>query len=204
MKRSVTLIEMVIAMTLFSALITSLFFWYSHISRKPDTESLLEKRYCLERLSTFFSKATLDSKKGLTTFHTNDNSLIFTFENGAYEEPLLSDIVLARLHHDKVSHLLSLTIWPQPTKDRVLIHPSITFPLLHNVKEIDFNFFYPPNPLSGPVSPHEIKTCHPNSGWQKQWRAEFQALPALIKLTINNIEHIFDFPYPIIYPSEAI
>ncbi len=195
---------MVIAMTLFSLLLFSLLNWYAYLSVKDEPSDLLEKRYCIERLATMLSKATLESKKGITTFYKAQDALIFTFDNGIQDEPLLSNIVLASVHHDAANQLLCLTIWPQPKKGEMLMHPSITLPLLTNVTHIDFAFFYPPNIFTGPVAPHEIKTNQPIGDWQQEWKAEYCKLPAIVKLTINKNEPFwFDFPYPILYPAEV-
>ena len=203
MKRSMTLIETILAMTLFSLLFTTLFFWYTNFSKNPIDPPNLQKRYAIERLNTFFSRATINLEQGVTAFYSIDNSIVFTFENGPYEEPLLSDVVLARLYHDPKSETLCLTIWPQPKWANTRQDPSLTLPLLDNVKSLSFSFYEPPDPFAGPVSPKEIKGSAPSSGWQEEWKSEFGALPAIVKLSINKETYLFDFPHPIIYAKET-
>ncbi len=205
MKRSMTLIETIIAMTLFSLLFTTLFFWYSTFSKKSIDPPHLQERYYIERLSSIFSNATLNSKRGVTAFYSSGDSLVFTFENGPCEEPSLSDVVLARLYIDHQAEALCLTIWPQPKEGKMLLAPSITFPLLDHVKDLTFSFYYPPNPFAGPILPNEIKSNFPREGWQPNWKPEYRCLPALVKLFTDDKKppFIFDFPHPIIYASES-
>lgn len=204
MKRSMTLIETLLAMTLFSLLFSTLFCWYAHFSKSSQNPPSFKERYCIERLNTIFSATTICSNRGLTTFHSSGDSLVFTFENAPCSEPSLSSVVLARLYLDPHSNALCLTLWPLPKEGKIEVSPSLTLPLLDNVHSLSFGFYYPKDPFAPPVSPKEIQPTLPQYGWQPNWKPEYHALPALMKITLNNkTEYLFDFPYPIIYPGEA-
>ncbi|MCH9608552.1 MAG: hypothetical protein S4CHLAM45_11300 [Chlamydiales bacterium] len=206
---------MVISMTLFTFLLTTLSFWYMHISRskielQQMKSSALCERYFCERLSSIFAKTTLDSKTGITTFYNNGNSIIFTFDNGLSHTPLLSNTVLASLFHDPQEKTLCLTIWPQPKSTLSPTGPSKTCVLREDVSTVDFSFFSPFDPYRQTVDPQKVGREPPSKGWQNNWNASYHSLPALVKMTFNKdneeekTERLFSLPYPIVLPKELV
>lgn len=199
-KRSLTLIEILISMTLFSLLLTSLFFWYRHFTdKKRELERIkspyLEERYLFQRLQRILPQSQ-------PPFFTDQDSLVFCFDRGIYSDPKLSGRVLAKLYRDSHSHALSLGIWQAPeTKEK---NPSQTLTLLDGVEELSFEFYSPPDPFQKPVDPQEIGNPRPQPGWQKTWN--FDHLPALVKITLKHNDDsrdlYFDLREPIIYPAE--
>ncbi len=204
-KHPFSLMEVIVAMGLFSVLLTALFSWYFYFSMQKRELSaskwpVLEEHYCQERLSSILSHATLNSEKGITAFYSSNSDLIFTFDNGVWSQPELSNIVLARLYLD--ADTLCLTIWPQPNREHSNQTPSETLVLLDRVSNLSYDFYAPPNPFAI-VAPKEVGHEHAIDGWQQQWYASYNALPALITLSFTRddkpIKLAFDLPYPLIY-----
>jgi hypothetical protein len=191
MRRNVTLIEVLIAFTLLSFLLSSLFFWYRHLSVEKRKLSevkwpLLEERYAEQKLFSVMTQANLDPYFYLSEENLDQvegKSLVFTFNYGPQPEPLLSNNVLGRLFIDKNSHTLCLGIWPHPGTEKD--QPSKTFIILDNVKDLFFEFYFPPEQNRMPVNPEKIDLAKPKEGWNLEWKKEFHEIPSgmIIKIT---------------------
>lgn len=188
-------------MTLLSLLLSSLFFWYRHLTeQKGGLEALkrplAEERYLYQRLRHILPKA----EAPLFT----EGCLIFRFDRGLYKEPSLSEKVLAKLYHDESARTLYLGIWPDPTTHEEKT-PFQTFTLLENVDEVGFEFYSPPDPFENIVDPEEVGVLRPLDGWQGQWI--YESLPAMIRIYLTRGERkqmmCFDLDQPIIYPVEG-
>lgn len=187
-------------MTLFSLLLTSLFFWYRYLTdKKSDLEKMkgpyLEERYLFQRLQRILPKSQ-------TPLFTDNESLIFCFDRGLYADPNLSGRVLGKLYLNEQCHTLCLGIWPAPeTKS---LKPTQTLTLLDGIQTLSFEFYSPPDPFQKPVEPQEVGKPRPIPGWQKSW--SFDHLPALIRMTLTHNNHIrefyFDLGETILYPVE--
>jgi Protein of unknown function (DUF1494) len=212
-KRSLSLIEMVISLTLLSLLITALLFWYHSITKQKEEFNhskwpLMEERYAYQRLQQIFPTAHLPF---FTTQPNADKSLIFIFDRGPSPEPKLSNQVLARLYYDAPNQRLCLGVWPFPRKEELLRTPSETLLILDKVVGYEHEFYHPPDPYRNSVNPEEVGRPHPIEQWQGEWHADYKLLPALLKLTITRklpkeeepytFEYLFDLPIPIIFPK---
>jgi Protein of unknown function (DUF1494)/Prokaryotic N-terminal methylation motif len=212
-KRSFSLIEMVISFALLSLLLTTLFFWYHSLSKRREEVGrlrapLMEERYTHQRLQWVIPKAESPF------FIGEDGSLVFLFDRGPCPLPDLSGKVLAKLYHDPSLRTLCLSIWPKPTQDNLRQLPMQTVVLLDGIASCSFEFYSPPDPFQLPVDPDAVGSLEPTAGWQNQWRAAYQSLPAFVKLILvrdsqqgleeRSIEFLFDLPVPLIYPQEAV
>ncbi len=181
-RRYITLIEMLISLVLLSFLLSSLFFWYRHLTIRHDTLAktkwpLIEERYCDQRLQKLFSQIQLQSP-----FFTTRDGLVFTFDNGPHPEPLLSHHVLGRLYHDERNNTLSLGVWPLPKEESTT--PSENLVLLDHVTSVSFKLYYPPQPSKKGVDTEEVGHPVPNEGWQSIWQQAYPVFPAMLKLIV--------------------
>lgn len=197
-KHSITLVEVLISLTLLTLLLSSLFFWYHHLTeKKSELEKLkrpyVEERYVWQRLEQIIPKSKLP-------FFTDDG-LVFRFDRGLCYDPRLSDMVLGKLYHDPNLRTLCLGIWPDP-KEEALKDPSLTLTLLDHVDTLSFQFYSPPPPFQKPVDPEQVGKPRPKEGWQDAWG--YDTLPALVRVTVTHEgekrEMYFDLDQPIIYP----
>ena len=121
-KKYFTLIELIIALGLASILFMSLFSYYYQMSRNRmilnQEVQKVEKWKLLEsRLSIVLSKIngikrkTMNEKTNRLFFYSSiDNSLVFTYDNGADLDPRFSGLVLAKLI--VIDDNLYLVRWP--------------------------------------------------------------------------------------------
>jgi hypothetical protein len=211
-KRPLSLIEIIVCIGLLSLLLSTLFYWY-HSFTKQKAEfnhlkgPLMEERYAHQRLQHILPTAELPF------FTTNNNSLVFIFDRGPSDHPLLSGKILGRLSFDPNLQCLSLGIWPKPDKENPHKSPSQSWILLDGITTCTFEFYNPPDPFQKVVDPKEVGKLHPRVGWQNEWRADYRKLPALVKLCItrprdkelkeHTIEYLFDLHSLIIYPQES-
>ncbi len=201
MKRSFSLIEVMISLSLVSLLLTSLFFWYNHLtSGKRELQEkqwlLVEERYCHQRLNKIFStcdRPLFTSDEQLPNL--SRGSLVFTFDRGIADDPLLCGRVLARLYHDPEKNRLCLGLWPYSEK---LQEPSETYILLTDVSSMEMSFYRPPS--------HDTPVRTPHAGSHHRWNDE--TLPAIIELQLAHQErHLtfaFDLRLPIRYPGRQL
>ena len=191
MKRSFSLIEVMVSLSLFAVLLTSLFFFYNHMTRgkielHKKAWPLLEERYCHQRLTKIFS--TCDSPCFTTQERLSNlsaGSLVFTFDRGIADDPLLCGKVLGRLYHDPEKNRLCLGVWPLSQKE-----PAETYVLLTDVTSMQMSFYEPPS----------LDITY--AGTHKQWTHD--SLPAMIDVQLEhegrNITFAFDLGRPIRYP----
>lgn len=209
-KRSITLVEVLIALGLLSLLLSSLFFWYRNLSSCHSKlnhikSPLQEERYVLQRLQKILPKAELPF------FQSDQGSLVFVFDRGVAPNPALSGKVLARLYYDQSIQGLCLGLWPEPPKEGSF---SETLLLLDHIKKAKISYYHPPDPFKKPVSPEEVGKLRPKEGWQKEWKIEYDSLPSFVKVKLKRdplpglekegdrtIELCFDLMQPIVYPK---
>ena len=210
-KRPFSLIEVTISLGLLALLLSTLLFWHRSLSRDKEKFTklkwpLMEERYAGQRLQHILPKAELPFFKSDLS-----ESLVFIFDRGPFEDPLLSGKVLGRLYHDAATHALCLGIWPYPNKEETRHHPSQTLVLLNRISSCKFEFYNPPDPLKKIVDPEVVGLSNPNEGWQDLWKGDYNKLPALIKLTVTRdlqdelkepFVYCFELPVPIIFPED--
>jgi len=199
----ITLLEVLIAITLTSALLMTLLGYYSyvqHLSRQINKarEEGFQERYAQYRLSQILLKVNkIEHKKD--NFFTIDEgnyfvigqSLVFFYDRGVDIDPLYSGVVPARLFLDR-NNRLCLAVWPSP---KSLSGEEIPFPkeevLLGNVQRLKFLFYHPPDVekkdyvgAEKPVTTGEEK-LEPEKGWNETWDKNWSHLPAIVKIIIT-------------------
>lgn len=214
-----TLIELLIAMSLLSALVTLLLGFYSDvhfIDRLFDKnrEQAFEIRYAQIRIWEVGSKIApyVKNNKKRYFFTEEENtpfsqgpSLTFTYDNGADFEPDFSTFVIGKIYLD-LSNRLCLATWPLPNASKSFPPPMKKEVLMERVEKLDFEFFFP---LDGNQT---ASTPLPESERSSTWSHEFKTIPASIwikitKLPSENSQQIaFAVPLPkskkhIIYPK---
>jgi len=195
MKRAFSLIEMMISFALFTIVLTSLFCFYNHLTQskiaiEEKKWPLLEERYCHQRLNKIFSTCDLPFFTSQERYpNLASGSLVFTFDRGIADDPLLCGRVLARLYQDPEKKRLCLGVWPFSEKVQ---EPAETYVLLTDVSSCKMQFYQPPSFDSERIY----------GGNQPEWTAE--SLPAIIELELThhdrNITFAFDLGSPIRYP----
>lgn len=210
-KRSISLVELLIALGLLSLLLSTLFFWYRtltthHAELNRVKGPVSEERYAFQRLQKILPKAEKPF------FQSDNNSLVFMFDRGVTPEPFLSGKVLARLYYEPATQSLKLGIWPDPKKTGGARQPTKTLLLLDRVKDARISYYHPPDPFKKPVSPEEVRHPRPIEDWQGTWLEQYEGLPAMIKVTIqreecpglegHEMELCFDLMKPIAYPKD--
>ncbi len=206
-RRSFTLIETMICLSLLSLLLGSLFFWYQHISiQKSKLHAvkwpILEERFAQQRLNT-----VLRTTQKELFFSPTKDQLFFLFQRGSHPEPLLGGTVLGCLFYDENNHSLYLRIWPNPIDGEILEEPTQVLKILDRIDHAEFKFYSPEDRFKLAVSPGEVGKEKPETGWQSLWKKEYETLPALIKIQLrrneHEVEYLFDLDQPILYPFEV-
>lgn len=184
-KRSFSLIEILISVTLLALLTSSLFYSYRKINFEKKEAShllkpLLEERYADIKLFRFLSKAQFEQE---TLFYTQDNHLFFIFDHGAHKEPLLSGSVLGHLYWEKKTETIYLEVRPHPQSGKET--PFLTYEILPHVQDLSFNFYYPPTDPKKIVDPKTVGDTIPQIGWQEEWKKGYHVLPTFIKVLVK-------------------
>lgn len=223
-----TLLETLIAMSLLGVLLVILFSFFRELSVLSQAAEIKQKesfqmRYVENRLSYVFERIVNERSSGRDFYFylqppapdfSKDPSLVFTFDNGVRNNPYYSGDVLARLYLD-FEQKLHLTIWPlRVEKPFLYMHDEI---LLQGVKQIQFSFYAPPEPVSSsqkqgegtknpvaidktqgtntlkPVDRGEEKKTEPQSdAWQSEWLFTHEQMPVLLKIEIIREEEFED------------
>ncbi|HEV8052741.1 MAG TPA: hypothetical protein VGP47_09610 [Parachlamydiaceae bacterium] len=158
-KRHVSLVEVLIAVTLTVAILMTLTFFYRQVTEigyEVDRTSAknFNMRHLETRLAQIIPKAVGEKHKNkdFLFFSVNDEgvtkpgsqSLIFTFDNLVSLDKPFSGHVLARLYLDANSNLL-LAYWPSPKRWENNTAPSMKRELLlQGVENLAFEFYIAP------------------------------------------------------------
>ena len=159
-KRSVTLIEVMIAMVLTSLVLFTLTFFYQQLASisfaiDETRQADFKERFIELRLSNILPKAIAPKKDEFPFFsfeadqisYPGCQNLIFCYNNGISIDPLFSNAVIARLMVDKDKRLI-LALLPSRdkwSKDKPV--PLKMEVLLDKVTSLKFSFFVPPKSL---------------------------------------------------------
>lgn len=206
-RRSFTLVETMICLTLLSLLLGSLFFWYQHLSiQKSQLHAvkwpILEERFAQQRLDTILR--TIQKE---LFFAPEKDQMFFLFQRGSHPEPLLAGKVLGCLFYDENNRSIYLRIWPNPVEGDVLEEPTQVLKILDRIDHAEFKFYQPEDRFKLAVAPGEVGKEKPVAGWQLFWKKEYATLPALIKIELlrngHKVEYLFDLDQPILYPFEV-
>lgn len=176
-KRSLTLLEVIIALVLAAILLSTLFTFYRNLfvtrSQIQTSKNIsLQRVLTQERLTQIFGKllSEVEEEKGVifyTAGHNKALSLIlyFAYDNGIDPDPQYCGTVKALLYLSLEKKLTLLTL---PAREEIL---------LEDVDSLFFAFF-------------DIK----EKSWQNSWVSEAGKLPAMIKLLINEDPIVFFLP----------
>lgn len=192
MKRSVTLIELMIGCTLLAVLLSLLFGLLREI-KLGEKEILAERErlVLLQRLEVRLDQLLLRSvaaqKGDNPIFYTDpEGGLVFITEVGATFDPPLVDRVLCRLYLHEGS--LVAESWPDPEKFGTSPQIMRREILIPKVDRISWKFFSPPKldvVIDSPrVAENEEKQDPPVDEWVEDWKIGYQKIPPLLQLTI--------------------
>lgn len=184
-----TLIEMMISLAFLTLLLSSLFIWYRHLTLGREERMRREWRAKEELYLDLQLGKILPNANLKPCFFTSEQeglrSLVFSFDNGAQEEKMLSGSVLGKIFLDESSHTLCLGIWPNPeTREKF---PCETRVLLEGVKTLSFEFYFPPNALKLGVDPQKVGAYQPREGWQQEWESSYALLPPMMQVIIERL-----------------
>lgn len=232
-KHPLTLIEVLIALSLSSLIMTAMFYFYQKAVRLDAAVQKVEHQvFSLRLLESQLMRIiprTMSTKEAENDFffltgrsdQISKNGtpyLLFSYDRGVDLDPLFSNIVLGRLYVDKRGRLI-LATWPAPSRwpqDRNLV-PMKREVLYDNVTNLLFSFYNPPeqkntNESTTPIrrsirgivfSDPEVK-----GGFMKEWKNDYGMLPALMKLEIethkNGITEKRIFPFTFPYGNRLV
>lgn len=214
-KLSVTLIEVLIAMTLTLMLLGFLSHLYLQVSLMgKETEKLQKEEFkqnlVEKRLSNLFSKIIPSSNMNPDYFfYTSEpfqlggkQNLVFTYDAGVDLNQDLSNHILGRLYLD--SDQLILSSWSSPNKWEFNPKPVMKKEvLLDHVNEMHFEFYVPPNRDRS----HFVKQVKNDEKleenvWLKSWKQSYHELPAIVRIYLKRkingeeIQEVFAFQLP--------
>ncbi len=196
-----TLLEALIAIVLTAMLISTLTYFYRQITVldaqfEAEERNNFKLRLIENRLSFILPQTVSSKNANFVFFTTNDSplylksqtpSLIFLYNNGNSLDKKQSNEVIARLFVDDQNRLI-LASWPIPERqpEGELLEPKREI-LGEGIDKIDFHFFAPPaiQKKTTEAQQDDKPAAQPLPGWgNTEWSAEFQRLPAIIKLDI--------------------
>ncbi len=167
-KRSLTLLEVVIALGLAAILLTTLFGFYRQLflaraNIQKNKETVLQRVWVQQRLAQVFEKAEaeIEEDKGLVFYtaehpHATGPALHFYYDHGMDPDPDYCGTLKAMLY---------LT----PQKELMLqVGPARKEVLLQGASQLQFAFFDPKEKI-----------------WQTGWGEKNEVLPPMVKLTIK-------------------
>jgi len=168
MRRFLTLIELLIALSLAAAALTflNLFFYQADLlGKKADVraEESFKKRVLLSSLSRVMPRIFPDR-----FLLSDEGGLLFDFDNGVQFDPLFSNRVIGRLFLSSEGELL-LALWPEQKLWKDLTElPIKKKVLLDRVEALRFSFY---SPSLG--------------SWVEKWEDEELKLPPLVKIAVE-------------------
>lgn len=219
MKRSFTLLELIIAISLAAILLSTLLFFYSQVYKADQKLFKIEETnfhlmLAESRLQDVLPK-TVSQKtkkgdfvffttKGSPLFKEGTESLLFIYDNGIDLDKPFSNHVLGRLFVDKEGQL-TLATWPSPKRwEDNSLPPMKKDVLLTNVDGLSFSFFVPPDRgEKRPVQAGEIikgkeqLEPQPKGAWISPWLKEYNTLPALVRVEVKQKDKTTVFATPL-------
>ncbi len=221
LRRPFTVIEVIIALSLASLIMTTLTYFYMQIQQiNTKTEKSLEQAYQIaylqSRLSGVIPKAVAENnaKNDFLFFTSTDAgadvmkqgmpSLVFTYDNGTDMNKSLSNNVVGRLFLDNERRLV-LATWPSFKRWKEGSLPPIKKEiLLDNVDSLSFSFYIAPNVERIKVVGSQERTqkkkmanAEPPNSWTKEWKFEYYELPAIVKISIVRDGKTIPFTFPL-------
>ncbi len=228
-RRLITLLEVIIALVLLGVLLSALFGYYRYMEvlsqkmgeQRQENFRILYAQYRLAQIlpkiqfnhplgEKFHKYILYTSKDGQGAVASDNDSLVFVYDNGIKADPLYANTVIGRLYRDSENRLI-LATWPSLTnKDEN--PPMLHEILLEKVEKLEFAFYVPPYKEDKPKPAGKQKTTELINfdlygRWHKHgWSLGEPTIPALLQVivTANKKEYTFAFvlgqtSIPIIY-----
>lgn len=195
-RRFFSLIEILVALTLFSFLMAALFFWHHRLTVQKSMLTKIERQVIEESLFVATLEKAFSRTSEPTYFFTEDDILYFVFDHGVDKVPLLSSQTLAALALDPDTSTVCMTFRPHPSKKKS--EPSRSIPLLSDVTTLEFKFYFPPD-RSKVVNPEKVGGKEPPCGWHHDWSKEYAVLPPLVEVIVTRFgkpqHYAFELPF---------
>lgn len=192
-KRSMTLVEVLIAFFILSILLTIVFGFFYELAKidqftRFQEEKTFQRRYLEFRLTHLFSHLVNDSDNNKRDFvfyaepaegMSKSNSLVFTYNNGARLDPTYAGDVISRLYINEKKQLCLLT-WPIKIKDQDPYYGDMFKEVLcENVERMNFDFF------AGPGNNNNNPIGLVRNRWQEDWQDGYKEMPVLMKIKLQ-------------------
>lgn len=195
-RKSFSLVELIVAMTLIAVVFagfSTLFFHFARYesSLEAKTKKFSDLRMNAASLQRILSRAIFgqDSKYCFYTEESQSKqekgtSLVFTFHRGVDHEPDFSNVNIARLFLNNEGALI-LASWPDPKRFKVEPRPMRKEVIFTDVSSLAMRFYSFKEPAK------HITTNNPQPNvWLDSWEKAYKAQPQLVEisLTFNNNE----------------
>ncbi|MEI6242663.1 MAG: DUF1494 domain-containing protein [Chlamydiota bacterium] len=174
MKRPFLLLEVLISLTIISAILISLFHFFTHIhvikkNVEDAKEIVFERAHIQQRLTHIFSHLCPPVPLEIA-FHGNAKHLYFLFDNGIDPDPSFSGIVQGELFLNAEEKTIHLRFKPFPEKKK---SPSREEILGTSIQNFALSFFR-----------------KEKNKWDISWKE--YSLPPMIKLSVtkSNVEEV--------------
>jgi len=192
-KRSFLLLEILIALTLLSFLLSCLFNAMAQgikveVTIGESRKTLLARQHLQTRLQDLFLSIAPTNLPPIYTQvfpQEKKESLMIHFDNGIDPNPSFSGPILGRIYLDE-EHNLALALWPIGKENKN--KPWRKEILLKGVSQFQFQFL-------GQKQKKEDESINANLAWHKLWPKNRLEVPAMIRLSLyqNNVELQFAF-----------
>lgn len=204
---ALTLIEVLIALSLSSIIMTAMFYFYQKAVRlDAEIQKVEERVFSLRLLESRLMKIVpkaVSPKEAEKDFYfltgyqdqiskSGTPYLLFSYDRGVDIEPLFSNVVLGRLYVDKKGRLMLVTA-PAPSRWSQGAVPIKRETLLSGVENISFSFYNPPEKDRSPLKEGKprilrgviLEDPEIKGGFLKEWKNEYGQLPALVRIEIE-------------------
>lgn len=207
-KHRMTLIELIVSMGLIMLMLTTLAYFYGQVGKLGADAELIQRanfqlRHLETRLQKILPKAISESDvtdSPFLFFTSNDlggllaqntPSLVLICQNGVSLEPQLANEVLTRLYLDKEKRLC-VAMWPSPNRWEVgkpiKLQKEV---LMENVAGLNFSFYVVPERnrsiIENAAKRGSSAIVEPDrqGEWVSEWKREYNHLPAMVKVSIQ-------------------
>lgn len=202
-RQAMTLLEVLIASVLTMLLLSTLTYLYREVQvintqiEKTQKEQF-ERAYAQKRLSSIFPKTlSPTSPKKDFFFYTSGSwdgltkdgspSLVLSFDHGINLDKDHAAHVLGRIFLSPEGNLC-LATWPSPARWEKGTPPSLKKEIiLKDVQSLSFEFYVPPERSRDLLITGDKVKVEPTNFWHTEWRQEYQALPAMMRMTITQL-----------------
>lgn len=211
-KRSFSLVEVMVSLILFALVMATLFgfLWHNNHATAQlqaitnNVEKLHKVHVDLQKIFSGIAQATQTQNLFYTEHHSSSGrhktSLVFTFQNEIDHDKFFASKVLARLFCTKDQELC-LAIWPDPKKldsqspDLLRMRKTV---ILDHVVSFTLQFWTAPASSDGNV-PKKYTGI-----WLDSWEKKYKETPLLVKVTIEHEEKqgVKSYTYVFLLPKK--